>query len=156
MHSRYGRKLPSELELASGRLWSADDLAEPFRVALCPDWRLAGGDSAIWERRRRIWWLCAWNHLSLCGSGSRIDPYLMATSRGTTWASALVLMHAIGAALPMLAIVYAGPTITICVRTFARHSAKLQRAVGVMVIAFAIASLCAEPVPKGQHKVCVA
>ena len=93
---------------------------------------------------------------ALCGSGSRIDPYLIAKSRGITWASALLLRHAIGAALPMLTIACAGQTIAICVRALARRSAKLQTAVGVVVIALAIASLCTEPMPKGQHKVCVA
>jgi cytochrome c-type biogenesis protein len=64
---------------------------------------------------------------------------VVATSSDTAWASVL-LVYAIGAALPMLAIAYGGQAVTTRVRSIARISPKLQQGFGVVVIAFAIAS----------------
>jgi cytochrome c-type biogenesis protein len=65
---------------------------------------------------------------------------VVATARDTTWASALLVVYAIGAAIPMLAIAYGGQAVTTRVRSVARISPKLQQGFGVVVIAFAIAS----------------
>jgi cytochrome c-type biogenesis protein len=65
---------------------------------------------------------------------------VVATSKDTAWASVLLVVYAIGAALPMLAIAYGGQAVTTRVRSIARISPKLQRGFGVVVIAFAIAS----------------
>jgi cytochrome c-type biogenesis protein len=65
---------------------------------------------------------------------------IIATSRENAWASALLVVYAIGAAIPMLAIAYGGQTVTTRVRGIARISPKLQQGFGVVVIAFAIAS----------------
>src|SRR5437660_1695051 len=65
---------------------------------------------------------------------------LVATSRDTAWASVLLVVYAIGAALPMLAIAYGGQAVTARVRSIARISPKLQQGFGVVVIGFAIAS----------------
>ena len=65
---------------------------------------------------------------------------VVATSRDTAWASVLLVVYAIGAALPMLAIAYGGQAVTTRVRSIARISPKLQQGFGVVVIAFAIAS----------------
>jgi cytochrome c-type biogenesis protein len=65
---------------------------------------------------------------------------VVATSRDTSWASVLLVVYAIGAALPMLAIAYGGQAVTTRVRSVARISPKLQQGFGVVVIAFAIAS----------------
>jgi cytochrome c biogenesis protein CcdA len=65
---------------------------------------------------------------------------IVATSRDTGWASLLLVVYAIGAALPMLAIAYGGQTVTTRVRSVARISPQLQRGFGVIVVAFAIAS----------------
>ncbi len=65
---------------------------------------------------------------------------LVATSRDIAWASVLLVVYAIGAALPMLAIAYGGQAATTRVRRIARYSPKLQQAFGAIVIAFAIAS----------------
>jgi len=65
---------------------------------------------------------------------------LVATSRDVAWASALLVVYAIGAALPMLAIAYGGQAATTRVRGIARYSPRLQQAFGAVVIAFAIAS----------------
>jgi cytochrome c-type biogenesis protein len=65
---------------------------------------------------------------------------VVATSRDTAWASALLVVYAIGAAIPMLAIAYGGQAVTTRVRSIARISPKLQRGFGVVVIAFAVAS----------------
>lgn len=65
---------------------------------------------------------------------------VVATSQDTAWASLLLIVYAIGAALPMLAIAYGGQAVTTRVRSIARISPKLQQGFGVVVIAFAIAS----------------
>jgi cytochrome c biogenesis protein CcdA len=65
---------------------------------------------------------------------------IVATSADTAWASALLVVYAIGAAIPMLAIAYGGQAVTTRVRSIARISPRLQQGFGVVVIAFAIAS----------------
>ncbi len=65
---------------------------------------------------------------------------VVATSKDTTWASALLVVYAIGAAIPMLAIAYGGQAVTTRVRNIARISPKLQKGFGVVVIAFALLS----------------
>jgi cytochrome c-type biogenesis protein len=65
---------------------------------------------------------------------------LVATSRDTAWASLLLVVYAIGAALPMLAIGYGGQAVTTRVRGVARHAPRLQQAFGIIVVGFAIAS----------------
>jgi cytochrome c-type biogenesis protein len=65
---------------------------------------------------------------------------VVATSKDTAWASTLLVVYAIGAAIPMLAIAYGGQAVTSRVRSIARISPRLQQGFGVVVIAFAIAS----------------
>lgn len=65
---------------------------------------------------------------------------IIATSRDNAWASALLVVYAIGAAIPMLAIAYGGQAVTTRVRGIARISPRLQQGFGIVVIAFAIAS----------------
>jgi cytochrome c-type biogenesis protein len=65
---------------------------------------------------------------------------VVATSKDTVWASTLLVVYAIGAAIPMLAIAHGGQAVTTRVRSIARISPKLQQGFGVVVIAFAIAS----------------
>jgi cytochrome c biogenesis protein CcdA len=65
---------------------------------------------------------------------------IVATSKDTAWASLLLVVYAIGASIPMLAIAYGGQAVTTRVRSIARISPKLQQGFGVVVIAFAIAS----------------
>lgn len=65
---------------------------------------------------------------------------IVATSKDTAWASVLLVVYAIGAALPMLAIAYGGQTVTTRVRSIARISPRLQQGFGIVVIAFAVAS----------------
>jgi len=65
---------------------------------------------------------------------------VVATAKDTAWASALLVVYAIGAAIPMLAIAYGGQAATTRVRSIVRISPKLQQGFGVVVIAFAIAS----------------
>jgi cytochrome c-type biogenesis protein len=65
---------------------------------------------------------------------------IIATSRDNAWASALLVVYAIGAAIPMLAIAYGGQAVTTRVRSIARISPRLQQGFGIVVIAFAIAS----------------
>lgn len=65
---------------------------------------------------------------------------IIATARDTTSATALLVIYAMGAAIPMLAIAYGGQAVTTRVRSIARISPKLQQGFGVVVIAFAISS----------------
>jgi cytochrome c biogenesis protein CcdA len=65
---------------------------------------------------------------------------IVATSQDTAWASLLLVVYAIGAALPMLAIAYGGQAVTTRIRSVARIAPKLQQGFGVVVIAFAVAS----------------
>jgi cytochrome c-type biogenesis protein len=65
---------------------------------------------------------------------------IVATSKDTAWASVLLVVYAIGAAIPMLAIAYGGQAVTTRVRSIARISPKLQQGFGVVVIAYAIVS----------------
>jgi cytochrome c-type biogenesis protein len=65
---------------------------------------------------------------------------VVATSKDTAWASLLLVVYAIGAAIPMLAIAYGGQAVTARVRSIARISPWLQQGFGIIVIAFAVAS----------------
>src|SRR5258705_9582946 len=65
---------------------------------------------------------------------------VVATSKDTAWASTLLVVYAIGAALPMLLIAYGGHAVTTRVRSFARIAPRLQQSFGVVVIGFALAS----------------
>jgi cytochrome c-type biogenesis protein len=65
---------------------------------------------------------------------------VVATSKDTAWASVLLIVYAIGAAIPMLAIAYGGQAVTTRVRSIARISPRLQQGFGVVVIAFAVLS----------------
>jgi cytochrome c-type biogenesis protein len=65
---------------------------------------------------------------------------VVATSRDTAWASTLLVVYAIGAAIPMLAIAYGGQAVTTHVRSIARISPRLRQGFGIVVIAFAVAS----------------
>ena len=65
---------------------------------------------------------------------------VVATSKDTAWASALLVAYAIGAAMPMLAIAYGGQAVTTRISSIARISPRLQQGFGVVVIAFSIAS----------------
>ena len=65
---------------------------------------------------------------------------IVATSKDTAWASLQLVVYAIGAALPMLAIAYGGQAVTTRVRSVARIAPRLQQGFGVVVIAFALLS----------------
>src|SRR6266481_7387403 len=65
---------------------------------------------------------------------------VVATSKDTAWASLLLVVYAIGAAIPMLAIAYGGQAVTTRIRSLARITPRLQQAFGVVVIGFAIVS----------------
>ena len=65
---------------------------------------------------------------------------IVATSKDTAWASAQLVVYAIGAAIPMLVIAYGGQAVTTRISSIAKISPKLQQGFGVIVIAFAIVS----------------
>ena len=65
---------------------------------------------------------------------------VVATSKDTGWASLQLVVYAVGAALPMLAIAYGGQAVTARVRSIARIAPRLQQGFGIVVIAFAALS----------------
>jgi cytochrome c biogenesis protein CcdA len=65
---------------------------------------------------------------------------VIATSKDTAWASLLLVVYAIGAASPMLALAYGGQAVTTRVRGVARIAPRLQQGFGAVVIAFALLS----------------
>jgi len=65
---------------------------------------------------------------------------IVATSKETAWASLLLVVYAMGAAIPMLAIAYGGQAVTTRVRRVARISPRLQQGFGIVVIGFAVLS----------------
>jgi cytochrome c-type biogenesis protein len=65
---------------------------------------------------------------------------VIATSTDTAWASVLLVVYAIGAAIPMLAIAYGGQAVTTRVRSVAAIAPRLQQGFGAVVIAYAVAS----------------
>jgi len=64
---------------------------------------------------------------------------LVVKAQDLGWSSLLLLMYAIGAALPMLAILYGGQYMSSQVRVIARYSERLQQLFGVLVIVTACA-----------------
>ena len=66
---------------------------------------------------------------------------LIATAPDLSWGAVLLAAYAVGAALPMLAVGYGGRAISERVRSIAPISHRLQQGFGVLVIAFAAATL---------------
>jgi cytochrome c-type biogenesis protein len=64
---------------------------------------------------------------------------VIATSPHIRREALLLVVYAIGAAVPMLAIAYGGQFVTTRVRSIARVSNRLQQGFGVLVIVFAVA-----------------
>lgn len=93
----------------------------------------AGGGLMLGAALGLIWTPCAGPVL-----GSILT--LVATSKDVATSSALLVIYALGAAIPMLAIAYGGQTVTTRVRRVARFTPQLQQTFGVVVIAVAIAT----------------
>jgi cytochrome c biogenesis protein CcdA len=64
----------------------------------------------------------------------------IATSPDHAHSALLLLTYTVGAAVPMLAIAYGGQAISTRLRRVAPYTARLQRAFGVIVIAFALSA----------------
>jgi cytochrome c biogenesis protein CcdA len=65
---------------------------------------------------------------------------VIATSTDAAWASLLLIVYAVGAALPMLGIAYGGQAATTRLRAIARIAPRLQQGFGVVVVGFALLS----------------
>jgi cytochrome c-type biogenesis protein len=65
---------------------------------------------------------------------------LIATRDSLVSGAVLLLVYAVGAAVPLLAIGWGGQAVTTRVNVFARHSRRLQQGFGAVMIAFAIAT----------------
>jgi len=64
---------------------------------------------------------------------------LLATQAQTQWAATLLVLYAVGAAIPMLAIAYGGQYAATRVRAVAAYAPRLQQGFGVVVVATAAA-----------------
>ena len=64
---------------------------------------------------------------------------MIATAPHIGWAALLLIVYAVGAAVPMLAIAYGGQFVTTRVRSIARVSRRLQQGFGAVIIVFAAA-----------------
>jgi cytochrome c-type biogenesis protein len=64
---------------------------------------------------------------------------LVVKAQDLGWSALLLTLYAVGAAIPMLAIIYGGQYMTRRVRVVARHSQRLQQIFGVLVMLTALA-----------------
>jgi len=64
---------------------------------------------------------------------------LVVKAQDLQWSALLLALYAIGASIPMLAIIYGGQYITRHVRVVARHAPRLQQMFGVLVMLTALA-----------------
>jgi cytochrome c biogenesis protein CcdA len=64
---------------------------------------------------------------------------LVVKAQDLGWSALLLTLYAIGAAIPMLAIIYGGHYVTQRVRVLSRHAHRLQQVFGVLVMLTALA-----------------
>ncbi len=64
---------------------------------------------------------------------------LVVKAQAPAWSAALLASYAVGAGVPMLAIIYGGQSAAAQVRLLARHAHRLQQVFGVLVLATAVA-----------------
>ena len=64
---------------------------------------------------------------------------LVAKAQDPAWSAALLLMYALGAGVPMLAIAYGGQFMRTRVRQVARYTGRLQQVFGLLVLLTAVA-----------------
>jgi cytochrome c-type biogenesis protein len=64
---------------------------------------------------------------------------LVAQAQNIGWSALLLMLYAIGAGIPMLAIAYGGRFMTTRVRLVARHAHRLQQIFGALIVLTAIA-----------------
>ena len=65
---------------------------------------------------------------------------VIATAPHIEWKALLLIVYAVGAAVPMLAIAYGGQFVTTRVRSIVRISHRLQQGFGAVIIVFAAAT----------------
>ena len=64
---------------------------------------------------------------------------LVVKAQAPAWSAALLAAYALGAGMPMLAIIYGGQAATTRVRLLSRHAHRLQQVFGALVVATAAA-----------------
>lgn len=121
---------PAAYERLASRISMAFTGPGVLAVANAPG---AAGGLALGAALGLIWTPCAGPVL-----GSILT--LIATSKDTAASSALLVIYALGAAIPMLAIAYGGQAVTTRVRSVARFAPHLRQAFGAVVIAVAVAT----------------
>ena len=122
---------PAPFEWLSIRIGGFDQSAHRPRPQCLPQGLIGG--FVLGTTLGLVWTPCAGPVL-----GSILT--IVATSKDTAWASLLLIVYAIGAAIPMLAVAYGGQAVTTRIDSIARIAPRLQQGFGVVVIAFAIAS----------------
>jgi cytochrome c biogenesis protein CcdA len=65
---------------------------------------------------------------------------VIATAPHIEWEALLLIVYAVGATVPMMAIAYSGQFLTTRVRSIARISHRLQQGFGAVIIVFAAAT----------------
>lgn len=120
--------------------WLAARMAQPLQRigdAIAPDVMKSGnasnaGGFMLGMSLGAVWTPCA-------GPVLASILVLVVKAQDLGWSALLLSLYAIGAAVPMLIIIYGGQYITRHVRLLARHAHRLQQLFGVLVIAAALA-----------------
>ncbi|RXZ38232.1 cytochrome c biogenesis protein CcdA [Oxalobacteraceae bacterium CAVE-383] len=121
--------------------WLAARMAQPLQrigAAIAPDMLKNGGNLGklggfmLGMSLGAVWTPCA-------GPVLASILVLVVKAQDLGWSALLLSLYAIGAAIPMLAIIYGGQYITKRVRIVSRHAQRLQQLFGLLVIAAALA-----------------
>jgi cytochrome c biogenesis protein CcdA len=120
---------PQPYDWLAARAGAAFARLRPARPAQRP---AAGGAFALGLSLGAVWTPCAGPVLASILA-------LIVQARDPARSVMLVFLYALGAALPMLALIYGGNAATQRVRSLARHTATMQRVFGVLVLASAAA-----------------
>ncbi|HEX8605019.1 MAG TPA: cytochrome c biogenesis CcdA family protein [Pseudoduganella sp.] len=113
------------------RIWSRP---YDWLVARLPSFPLpaGGGGFQLGASLGAVWTPCA-------GPVLASILVLVAGAQDVARSAWLLFLYAVGAAVPMLAILLGGQAVTQRVRVLARHSARLQQVSGVLIVATALA-----------------
>jgi len=118
--------------------WLMAQLQEPLQrmgAAVSPGARAASGNTGgfvLGMSLGAVWTPCA-------GPVLASILVLVVKAQDLGWSALLLGLYAVGAAIPMLAIIYGGQYMTHRVRLLARHAYRLQQVFGVLVMLTALA-----------------
>jgi cytochrome c-type biogenesis protein len=116
--------LVASVQAPLGRLWPAALTGAPAGTGNAGGFVLGMSLGAVWTP-------CA-------GPVLASILVLVVKAQDLHWSGLLLALYAIGAAIPMLAIIYGGQFITRRVRVLARHTHRIQQVFGVLVMLTAL------------------